>query len=163
MSYLFTAFLPTSEPPPAAEAREYLLEGSLFDLDRLQEITVDEAPDGSFERMELRYDRECSPVVLRRLRGEDAEAARGEAIDLASMCGCDEIAKAVEQSNLVLEWEVDRAELDEDAWFALHLWQAWVLGPSGGWLHAPGDGLFDAQLKRRCVEDGPSPTSDVDE
>jgi hypothetical protein len=57
---------------------------------------------------------------------------------------------------------VDRAELDEDAWFALHLWQAWVLGRSRGWLYAPGDGLFDAELQRRCREDGPSSVTDVD-
>jgi hypothetical protein len=31
-----------------------------------------------------------------------------------------------------MEWAVDRSELDEDAWFALHLWQAWLLRPSKG-------------------------------
>ncbi len=111
------------------------------------------APDGSFERMDLRYDAAKRPMVLRRLRGEDAEAARGEAIDLATMCGREDIAAAIAACTLVLEWQVDRAELDSDAWFALHLWQAWILGPSRGWLHAPGDGLFDAELKRHCIED----------
>jgi hypothetical protein len=146
-----TAFLSTEEPPPAREAREYLLEGALFD--QRPEITVDDAADGSFNRMELRYDSARRPMVLRRLRGADADAARGEAIDLATMRHCDDIAAAIEQSKLVLEWEVERGELDKDAWFALHLWQAWVLRPSGGWLHAPGDGLFDAELKKRCAED----------
>jgi hypothetical protein len=151
LSYLVTAFLSTDEPPSAREAREYLLEGALFD--QRPDITVDDALDGSFERMELRYDPARRPMVLRRLRGADADAARGEAIDLATMRGCDDIAAAIEQSKLVLEWEFERGELDQDAWFALHLWQAWVLGPSRGWLYAPGDGLFDAELKRRCAED----------
>ncbi len=151
MSYLVTAFLSTNEPPPAREARDYLLEGALFD--QRPEITVDDAPDGSFERMELRYDPARGPMVLRRLRGVDADAARGEAIDIATMRGCDDIAAAIERSKLVLEWEIERGELDKDAWFALHLWQAWVLRPSRGWLHAPGDGLFDAELKRRCADD----------
>ncbi|HWO26785.1 MAG TPA: hypothetical protein VNO30_48985 [Kofleriaceae bacterium] len=150
----------TSEPPAARDAREYLLDGALFD--ERPEIAVHDAPDGSFERMELRYDHERSPMVLRRLTGEDAEAARAEAIDVAHVCGRDDIAAAVEQSKLVLEWEVDRAELDEDAWFALHLWQAWMLGPSHGWLYAPGDGLFDAELKRCCPAGGPSPVTQAD-
>src|SRR5262245_6958274 len=100
VSYLFTALLATDEPPSATEAREYLLEGALFDT--RPEITIQNA------------------------------------------------ASALEASSLVLEWEVDRAELDEDAWFALHLWQAWVLGRSTGWIYAPGDGLFDAELQRIC-------------
>jgi hypothetical protein len=112
--------------------------------------------------MELLYDRERSPMVLRRLSGEDAKAARAEAIDVASVCGRADLAAAVEASQLALEWEVDRAELDEDAWFALHLWQAWVLGRSGGWLYAPGDGLFDAELKRRCPAGGPSSVVETD-
>jgi hypothetical protein len=151
LSYLVTAFLSTCEPPPAREAREYLLEGALFD--QRPEIIAGEALDGSFERMELRYDPARRPIVLRRLRGADASAARGEAIDLATVCGCDGIAVAIEESKLVLEWEFERGELDKDAWFALHLWQAWTLGPSRGWLYAPGDGLFDADLKRHCVEE----------
>ncbi|MEO6771717.1 MAG: hypothetical protein ABI467_01680 [Kofleriaceae bacterium] len=91
-------------------------------------------------------------MVLQRPSDDDAEAARGEVIDLATMCGRRDIAEAVERAQLVLEWNVDRAELDEDAWFALHLWQAWVRSRSQGWLHAPGDGIFDAELKRRCGE-----------
>jgi hypothetical protein len=151
LSYLVTAFLPTDEPPPARDTRAYLLEGALFD--QRPEITIDETAHGSFEQMELRYDPARQPIVLRRLRGPDADAARGEATELATMRGCADIAAAIEQSKLVLEWEIEREEFDQDAWFALHLWQAWVLRPSRGWLHAPGDGLFDADLKRRCAED----------
>src|SRR5687767_13617605 len=88
LSYLVTAFLSTDEPPPAREAREYLLEGALFD--QRPEISVDDARDGSFDRMELRYDATRRPMVLRRLRGADADAVRGEAIDLATMRGCDD-------------------------------------------------------------------------
>jgi hypothetical protein len=151
VSYLVTAFLSTDEPPPARDARDYLLEGALFD--QRPDITIEGALDESFERMELRYDAARRPIVLRRLRGADADAARGEASELATMRGCADVAAAIEQSKLVLAWELERGELDQDAWFAVHLWQTWVLGPSRGWLHAPGDGLFDAQLKRRCAED----------
>jgi hypothetical protein len=145
-----TAFLSGREPPSTAEARAYLLEGALFD--ERPEITIHEAPDGSFHRMEVRYHRDKLPMVLQRPSDDDAEAARGEVIELASICGRLDIAEALQRAGLVLEWEVDRTELDEDAWFALHLWQAWVLGRSQGWLHAPGDGIFDAELKRQCGE-----------
>jgi len=122
VSYLFTALLATNEPPSPTEAREYLLEGALFDA--RPEITIAQAPGGSFARMELRYAPKRAPMVLRRLVGEEADASRQEAIDAARACGREEIAATLESAKLVLEWEVDRAELDEDAWFALHLWQA---------------------------------------
>jgi hypothetical protein len=67
------------------------------------------------------------PMALRRLEGEAAEAARGEAADEAEICGDATIAEAIQTAPLVLEWEVFREEMDEDAWFALHLWQAWIL------------------------------------
>ncbi|MEO6775813.1 MAG: hypothetical protein ABI467_22825 [Kofleriaceae bacterium] len=144
------AFLARREPPPAAESRAYLLEGALFD--ERPSITIHDGPDGSFQRMEVRYHRDKIPMVLQRSSDDDAEAARGEVIEFATMCGRRDIAEAVESAEVVIEWNVDRTELDEDAWFALHLWQAWVLGRSQGWLYAPGEGIFDAQLKRRCGE-----------
>jgi hypothetical protein len=149
LSYLFTAFLATHEPPSASEARDYLLEGALFDDD--PEITIHSAADGAFERMELCYDAKRAPIALRRLRGEDAEAARAEAIDVASLGQRDDLAALLERAPLVLEWEVERTELDEDGWFAVHLWQAWILGRANGWLYAPNDGLFDARLQRVCA------------
>jgi hypothetical protein len=149
VSYLFAAFLATIDPPSPDEARSYLLEGALFDT--RPEISIANAPDGTFLRMELRYDRERSPMVLRRMPADEAEAARAEAIDLARSCDLDDVVSSLEQSTLILEWDVERAELDEDAWFALHLWQAWVLSRSDGWLLAPDDGLFDSNLQRRCA------------
>jgi hypothetical protein len=140
LSYLVTAFLPAPAPPSAEEARSYLLEGALFDTRPEIAINGDE--------MVLRYAAELAPMVLRRLSGEDAEAARGEAVELATMGERADIAAAISSAATVLEWDVERTELDEDAWFALHLWQAWVLRPFGGWLLAPGDGLFDAKLVR---------------
>ncbi|MEJ7598240.1 MAG: hypothetical protein WKG01_10050 [Kofleriaceae bacterium] len=145
MSYLVLTFL-AGEVPSADEARAYLLEGALFD--QRPQIEISHAANGAFERMELRYDPTKRPMVLRRVTGEQADAARGEAIDAAQLGGREDIAAQIEHSHVVLEWEVDRGELDEDAWFALHLWQAWVLGQTRGWLHAPGDGLFDVELKR---------------
>lgn len=149
MSYLFTAFLATNEPPSARDAREYLLEGALFD--ERPEITIRNAADGTFEAMELRYDPARRPMTLRRLHGEDAEAARAEAIDVARLGDREDLAAILEAAPLVLEWDVERTELDEDAWFAIHLWQAWILGRANGWLYAPDDGLFDAQLQRVCA------------
>ena len=106
---------------------------------------------GSFEVMSLRYDTARKPLVLRQLWGDDADANREEAAESAEMRGFDEIAGSIRAAQLVLEWEVERRELEEDAWFALHLWQAWVLGRSNGWLYAPGDGIFDFELNRRIA------------
>lgn len=147
MSYEFTAFL-AGERPTSHEAGDYLLEGALFD--DTPEIVTADAPDGSFDRMELRYAADRSPMVLRRVTPEEAEPVRHEAIEAANAGDRTDIATAIERAGVALRWEVDRAELDEDAWFALHLWQAWVLGQSAGWLYAPGDGVFDAQLRRCC-------------
>jgi hypothetical protein len=145
-----TAFLRAGEPPSATEAREYLLEGALFD--ERPSITIRHAADGSFERMDVHYNREKPPIVLHRPSEDAAEAAREEAIEIATMCGHRDIAESIQRAECVLEWTIERSELDEDAWFALHLWQAWILGRSEGWLYAPGDGIFDAHLKRRCAE-----------
>ena len=93
MSYSMTAFLSTEEPPPAREARENLLEGALFD--QRPEITVDDEADGSFNRW--------SCATIPRVGRWDFDG----------------IAAAIEQSKLVLEWAVERGELDRDAWFAL--------------------------------------------
>ena len=148
MSYFIHAFLRSSEPPSATGAKEYLLEGALFDT--RPQISVHTSPDGSFETMELDYHPNRRPIVLRQLFGEEAEGNRAEAIDVATVCNHPEIAAELEAAKTILKWEVERSELDEDAWFAIHLWQVWILGPSKGWLYAPGDGLFDAELKRRC-------------
>lgn len=152
LSYLFTAFLNAGAPPSAIDARNYLLEGALFD-DR-PEIEICEET-GALQKMVLKYDSSRRPMALRRVIGPDSEAAREEAIELATLNRFFSIADEVARSGVILEWEVDRTELDEDAWFALHLWQAWVLERAGGWLYAPGDGLFDAQLRRKCAF-GPS-------
>ena len=121
-------------------------------FDTRPEIRIDTDADGRFTEMALSYDPARAPMVLRRLRGDSEGAARSEAADVATMCGRADIAAAVESAATVLEWEVDRHQLDEDAWFALHLWQAWVLGRASGWLHAPGDGLFDVSLQRVCSD-----------
>jgi hypothetical protein len=149
------AFLP-AEPPPAAGAREYLLDGVYFD--ERPEITIDSAPDGAFERMEVRWHSARRPMVLRRLHGEDAEAARGEAVDTAFNCRREDIAKIIAEAPVVLEWEIERSEMtdDDDPWVALHCWQVWMLKPVRGYVLAPGDGLFDCELQRRCGEDGRS-------
>ena len=149
MSYFFHAFLFSSEAPSADRARDYLLEGALFDT--RPDISMQHSAAGSFEVMSLRYDTARKPLVLRRLWGDDADANREEAAESAEIRGIDEIASSIRSAPLVLEWEVERCELDEDAWFALHLWQAWVLGPAKGWLYAPGDGIFDFELKRQIA------------
>jgi hypothetical protein len=42
--------------------------------------------DGEFEEMTLKYDTDRRPITLRRLSGEDAEAARSEVVDQALTC-----------------------------------------------------------------------------
>jgi hypothetical protein len=90
--------------------------------------------------------------VLRRLDGEDAEAARSTASDVATRGKRAEIAEAIAESAVVLEWEIERAELDKDAWFAMRQWHTWTLERSGGWLYALEDGIFDSDLIRRCKD-----------
>lgn len=149
MSYFFHAFLPSEDPPNAEEAKAYLLEGALFDT--RPEISIRTAPDGAMEEMRLQYDPARKPMVLRRLAGEEAQANRAEAMEAAALAGREDLASRMASAPLVLEWEIERSELDEDAWFALHLWQAWVLGPSRGWLHAPNDGIYDSDLQKACT------------
>jgi hypothetical protein len=146
-AYLMHAFLPSAEPPSAEEAKAYLLEGALFE--QAPVISIRRSADGVFDEMALNFDPERQPMILRRLSGEDAEAARVRAAGEASGPGGKQIKREIENAQLVLEWEVERSQLDEDAWFALHLWQAWILRPSKGWLYAPGDGIFDSELKRQ--------------
>lgn len=148
MSYLYHAFALSPEPPSASDARDYLLEGALFDS--RPRIDVVQRTSGEFVEMTVAAPGAKHPIALRRLEGEAAEAARGEATDEAEICGDAAIASAIQNAPLVLEWEIFREEMDEDAWFALHLWQAWILERTGGWLYAPGDGIFDRMLKRRC-------------
>jgi hypothetical protein len=145
MSYLFHAFLRT-EPPSAEGAKDYLLEGALFD--EQPEIVFELDASGGFQNMRLKYDATRHPMILRRLRDDEGDAARGEVVDEANLWCGESVAKAIEAAAVVVEWEVERNELDEDAWFALHLWQAWVLKPAGGLLYAPGDGIFNAELRR---------------
>lgn len=49
MSYFFHAFVTVSEPPLAANARDYLLEGALFDS--TPRIDVVESASGAFIEM----------------------------------------------------------------------------------------------------------------
>lgn len=149
MSYSIYGFLFSLELPSPEETREYLLEGALFPT--RPTITMSRAEDGAFDLMQIEYAHDRRPMTLRPLRGSDAEVNKGEAIDEAVAAGHPEIAEALRTSEIVLEWQVERGELDEDAWFALHLWQAWVLRPSQGWLYAPDDGLFDCELRRRST------------
>jgi hypothetical protein len=148
MSYLFHAFLSSPEPPSAADAKAYLLEGALFN--QTPEISFQLSGEGEFRSMILRYDPKRKPMILCRLLSDEAEAARNEVVDQAELWCAGAIARAIEDAPTVLEWEVERSEMDEDAWFALHLWQAWILKPSGGWLYAPGEGIFDTNLRRSC-------------
>jgi len=151
VSYLIDAFLPTSEIPSPAGARQFLIDGVYFD-DR-PTITIENADDGTLARMEVRYSAERHPLVLRRLSGEDAEAARGAASDVAIACDRPDIAKAIAESAVVLEWEIERAELDEDGWFAMRQWHTWVISRSGGWIYGPEDGIFDSDLVRQCKDE----------
>jgi hypothetical protein len=92
VSYLFHAFLFSADPPSAADARQYLLEGALFDT--RPDISIRCTPAGRFEEMTLRYDPNRRPMILRRLSGEDAEANQAEAIEAASTAGRPDIADA---------------------------------------------------------------------
>jgi hypothetical protein len=84
-AYLVRAFLPSAEPPSAEEAKAYLLEGALFDPDPV--ISIRRSFDGVFDEMALNFDPERQPMILRRLSGEDAEAARVRAAGEASRPG----------------------------------------------------------------------------
>jgi len=148
VSYLLHAFVASPYLPSATDARDYLLEGALFDS--TPRIDVVQDASGEFMQMTVAPPGSRHPMVLRRLGGDAADAARGEAADEARISGDAAIAEAIQSASLVLEWEIFREEMDEDAWFALHLWQAWILERATGWLYAPGDGIFDTALKRRC-------------
>ena len=147
MSYLLHAFLGSPEPPSAADARAYLLEGVLFD--EKPSIKFQVSSSGAFQTMSVRYGPDPQVMTLRRLSGEESEAARGEAVDEAALWGDAGVAGHLAGAPTILEWEIERTAMTEDSWFALHLWQAWVLRP-GGWLYAPDDGIFDASLRRLC-------------
>jgi hypothetical protein len=149
VSYLIDAFLPTRKIPSPKDARQFLIDGMYFD--DLPTITIENA-GRVFARMEVKYAAGRHPLVLRRLDGEDAEAARSTASDVATRGKRAEIAEAIAESAVVLEWEIERAELDKDAWFAMRQWHTWILERSGGWLYAPEDGIFDSDLIRRCKD-----------
>jgi hypothetical protein len=151
VSYLIDAFLPTSEIPSPAEAREFLIEGVYFD--HTPTITIANASDGTFARMEVRYAPDRRPLVLQRLTGEDAEAARGAASDVAVACNRPDIAKEIAESAVVLEWEIERSELDKDTWFAMRQWHDWVISRSGGWIFGPEDGIYDSDMIRQCKDE----------
>src|SRR5262245_46103314 len=121
MSYLFSAFLPAPQIPSAEDAKEYLIEGALFN--ERPKITITETPERGFMEMSLLYDPTKKPMILRRIFGEDEEAARSDAAAEASAPECESIEKAIQTAPVVLEWEVERSEMDKDAWVALHLWQ----------------------------------------
>jgi len=147
VSYLFHAFM-KREPPSAQGTKEYLLEGALFD--GKPKISFELSPAGQLQSMHIDYDPKRKPMTLRRLDGEEAEAARGEVADQAGLWCSESVVQRIEAARIVLEWEVDRSELTKDAWFALHLWQIWVLKPARGMLYAPEDGIFDGELRRLC-------------
>lgn len=149
MSYLIDAFLPTLEIPSPKDARQFLIDGMYFD--DLPTITIENV-GRVFSRMEVKYAVGQRPLVLSRLDGEDAEAARSTASDVAIRSKRADIAQAIAASPVVLEWEIERAELDKDAWFAMRQWHTWFLERSGGWLYAPEDGIFDSDLIRRCKD-----------
>ena len=67
MSYFFHAFLFSKDAPPAAAARDYLMEGELFDED--PEILIRLTPDGRFDEMRLNHGPGLQPIILRRLTG----------------------------------------------------------------------------------------------
>jgi hypothetical protein len=150
VSYLIDAFLPTSRIPSPAEARQFLIDGVYFD--DTPTITIENDTDGTFARMEVRYAADRKPLVLRRLGEEDAEAARGAASDVAIACDRPEIAKEIAESAVVLEWEIERAELDKDTWFAMRQWHTWVISRSGGWIYGPEDGIYDSDMIRQCKD-----------
>jgi hypothetical protein len=150
VSYLIDAFLPTTQIPSPADARKYVIEGAYFD--DIPTITIENADDGTFLQMEVRYAADRHPLVLRRLAGEDAEAARGAAADVAIACDREDIAKAIAESAVVLEWEIERSELDEDTWFAMRQWHEWVISRAGGWIYGPEDGIYDSDMIRQCKD-----------
>ncbi|MFT3843285.1 MAG: hypothetical protein QM723_40250 [Myxococcaceae bacterium] len=147
MSSLVQAFLPSKEPPPAEAAKAYLLDGVFFD--ETPRIDVEQSASGRFVQMRLRWRADRAPMVLRRLEGDDAESVGAEAAEEAERLGRADASAAIRSSGTVLEWQIDRDELeaDDDAWGAFKAWEAWVLREAGGWLYSPPDGLFDSELR----------------
>jgi hypothetical protein len=60
--------------------------------------------------MTLSYDSQRRPMVLRRLSGEDAEAARFEASDQGRECGQDQVADSIEAAPLIMSAKLSGAK-----------------------------------------------------
>ena len=101
---------------------------------------MEKASSGQLQRLTLLYDPRRQPIILARAT-TPVSLAQPQAVP-------SDVARQISSGSIVFEMQVNREELDEDAWMAVHLIQAWLLKKAGGWLYAPGDGLYDRNLLR---------------
>ena len=136
------------------EIADFIREGVYFDSPSFDpDLRSPEAQDLTWHTFAVTYEADRAPIRFLRTvdRGEiDAEiaeaidAAKAKAADPRSLAPLEQHLKATRQ---LITIEVDRDELDEDAWFAVDAIEAWLARSCDGIILAPADGFYDQDLQ----------------
>lgn len=144
MSYSVYIFCKSDRPVALPDIAEFVSDGVYF----AESPKYSPDPIGTLGELTIRYDRSRAPLTLACIPKDDADQARGEALDATyqarvSERGKEDLRKHIESAAQVISFQFDRHDLTKDAWSMLDCLENELMKSRQGILYAYGDGFYD--------------------